>query len=176
MNEKTVQVVSCAVAVAVMILLLSGDMIISQFLPIVPNQEMKEADVEKDYLDSPYPFDVSFMEEVNLTRAVELIQSGDEIFLFSAKASDSNSRYFLSFLLDAGDDITQTIYFLNRANVRPSTEGYDEFVSYSEEIRKRFLTVPYLMAFRDGKYQGGIIGRQANLEEVIFQFLHQFEQ
>lgn len=40
MDEKVVKVISCSVAVAVMILLLSGDMIISQFIRVNPNQDM----------------------------------------------------------------------------------------------------------------------------------------
>ena len=48
MNEQSLQVLACAVAVAVMILLLSGDMLISQFITVNPNQDYSKEKENKD--------------------------------------------------------------------------------------------------------------------------------
>jgi len=47
MDKKTVQILACSLAVGVMILLLSGDMIISQIIKVNPNQDYQVEEENK---------------------------------------------------------------------------------------------------------------------------------
>ena len=72
-----------------------------------------------------------------------------------------------------GDLKLDNVYYLNQSLIKSSTEGYEKFVSYHEQLQDKFGTTPYFMVFQDGKYQVGRIGVTSyeELEELITKYL-----
>lgn len=187
--ERSLQVLACAIAVGVMILLLSGDIFMSKILRVNPNQDYpydKENtdDTSFNNLDSndkseeknDNAYDVSFMKEVNLTDLDQIIQNEEKVFVFSGRSTCPPCRMFVPILQKVVKDLDlKHVYYLNQSNIKSTTEGYSKFVSYSLEIQENFGTTPYFMIFQNADYKEGVIGFSANdletlLKEVVLKY------
>lgn len=169
-NEKSLQVLSCALAVAVMLLLLFGDMIISRFIPLNPNQnsvkEEKEDETVTKVLESN-DYDVSFMNEVSLNRALSDIQTGNLVFLFSGRSTCGPCRSFVPVLKEVYQDLNITSgLYLDRNSITSGTEGYDMFVSQSEILQSNFGSTPLFLLFKNGTFQDYILGMRGDSSEL----------
>lgn len=180
LDEKALRVLSCSVAVAVMILLLSGDMIISKFIRVNPNQEVmneekddasnvdddfkehiKEPPVQKDILDEPIDpiYDTSFLQKIDLSSLMTKIQNKEVIFLFSGRSTCGHCIDFLPILKDVFKILNvQTGFYIDRNSVLESDEVYDTFLKLSPVIENNFIGTPFFMIFKDGQFQDYIMG------------------
>lgn len=206
--EKTVQVLSCAMAVAVMILLMSGDIFMSKILHVNPNQDYPYDEKSKDnnfnddkilndtdsssnknndengenITEPPVvstesnedDYDVSFLKEINLVDLDSLIQKESLIFVFSGRSTCPPCRRFVPILQRVVNDLKlDNVYYLNQSLIKSSTEGYEKFVSYHEQLQDKFGTTPYFMVFQNGAYQVGRIGvaPYEEIKELVTKYL-----
>lgn len=182
--EKSLQVLSCAMAVAVMILLLSGDIFMSKILRVNPNQEYpydekndnsssKEDENSQDIKinSSNSSYDVSFMKQVSLVDLDEIIQQGGIIYVFSGRSTCPPCRKFVPVLEKVVKDLQlSNVYYLDQSTIKKTADGYQKFVDYSEELQKEFGTTPYFMIFNNKSYQEGLIGMsetEESLEKIL---------
>jgi len=169
-SDKTLTVLSCSIAVAVMILLLSGDMIISKFIQVHPNQNVleenqeKKQDVLEDEHDDTHPvisdssYDVSFLKQTDLKDILNHIQNNETVFLFSGRSTCGPCRLFLPVLKEVFQEFeTISGYYLNRNEVVESNEYY-EFIHLSNILEEKFGSTPFFMIFQNGELKDYIIG------------------
>lgn len=188
MPEKSLQVISCAMAVVVMILLMSGDMIMSKILRVNPNQNYpyeeqdessKEEKKEEDsstIQNVDLEYDVSFMKPTNLIELQEYIQKGELIYVFSGRRTCAPCRRFVPILKKVVEDLGITnIYYLNQSEINNMTDGYQNFQAYSNELQEKFGTTPYFMIFKDQKYLEGQIGMMKT-DELLEDYLKELFQ
>ncbi|MCI8575492.1 MAG: thioredoxin family protein [Bacilli bacterium] len=193
MPEKSIQVISCALAVVVMILLMSGDMIMSKILRVNPNQDYpydtnhsaneKEDNVPSNKEDESSSvditidtdYDVSFMKSTNLMELQKLIQTGETIYVFSGRSTCPPCRRFVPILKKVVKEYQlENVYYLNQSLISETTEGYDTFIAYSTQLQEKFGTTPYFMVFKNQKYQTGQIGMLK--EETLENYLRELFQ
>lgn len=182
--EKSLQVISCALAVVVMILLMSGDMIMSKILRVNPNQDYPY-DVNKGSdekvnssvdIDVSLNYDVSFMKETNLVELRNLILTGNTIYVFSGRSTCPPCKKFVPVLKNVTQELQLTnVYYLNQSEIDEKTEGYQEFTKFSPLLQEEFGTTPFLMVFKDQKYQEGQIGTMGT-DEVFTKYLKEIFQ
>lgn len=174
MNEQSLQVLACAVAVAVMILLLSGDMLISQFITVNPNQdyskEKENKDSSKDLDSIENNYDTSFLKEVSLEEIVEKIKEDSLVVVFSGKSTLSSCQRFLTVLTSSLKELNyDTALYLEQGKIDTNTNGYEEFLSISPTLEQEFLNPPLLMFFKNGVLVDYISGmtNENTLQEMI---------
>lgn len=179
LDEKSLTVLSCALAVAVMILLLSGDMIITQFIRVNPNQEYPELQEKKEEKPQEEPvnninneekdnnYDVSFLNQTTIEKAIEKINSGDRVIIFSGRSTCPPCQSFVPILKETFEElnITNALYF-DRNTIDEKTSGYTEFLKYSDILEEEFDSTPFLMIFQDGKWKDYIIGMAPSKEAL----------
>jgi predicted bacteriocin transport accessory protein len=182
--EKSLQVISCALAVVVMILLMSGDMIMSKILRVNPNQDYpydinKGSDEKVNSsvdIDVSLNYDVSFMKETNLVELRNLILTGNTIYVFSGRSTCPPCKKFVPVLKNVTQELQLTnVYYLNQSEIDEKTEGYQEFTKFSPLLQEEFGTTPFLMVFKDQKYQEGQIGTMGT-DEVFTKYLKEIFQ
>lgn len=168
----------CALAVLVLCLLLSGDMIVSHFIPVHPNDNyVKEKEFEKREEEgnpSDNNYDVSYMESISLLSLLEKIEQKDTIFIFSGKSKSPPCQKFSSVLKEVKEQIEIKIYYLDQNEISEHTDGYELFLTYSSSLQDLFRVTPYFMVFQNGKYQGEVIGMRDNLKEELVYFVSQY--
>lgn len=153
-DEKSLQTLSCAIAVAGMILLLSGDFLISRFIRINPNQiyiEPKETAISN--------YDISFLNPVSLTEASAKIKEGGRVIIFSGRSTCNPCQNFIPILKETLNElnITDALY-LERNTILEQSEEYNEFIKYSPILKEEFSSTPFLMIFQNGKWDDYILG------------------
>jgi len=192
LDEKSLQVLSCSLAVAVLLLLLSGDMIISQFLRVNPNQdypleekqeesnsgtEVFENDSHKE--EPSVSYDVSYMKESSISEILQKIASKETVFLFSGRSTCPPCRAFVPVLKKVSEKWQlDNLYYLDRSKIHSETEGYQEFLAYSHELQTSFTSTPYFMIFQNGVYQESVIGMYETneaLETVLNTLIQKYQ-
>lgn len=177
-DEKTVRVLACAVAVAVMILLLSGDMFLSRLIHVNPNQEYKENDrdnkqsdvkqeeskqtVQSNIDNTANPnvdYDVTFMNQISLKETYDKIMNQETVLVLSGRSTCGPCKRFVPVLKSVYSElhIKDGIY-LDRNSIKSNTEGYQEFLDLSDTISENFGGTPFFMIFQDGKLKDYILG------------------
>lgn len=188
MSKETIEVISCAIAVVTILLLLSGDMIMSKILRVNPNQDYPYEEnnssntpsdpevLDKPEIDSSY--DVSFMTKTNLVELNSLIQEGKTLFVFSGRSTCPPCKRFVPTLKKVATQLQkQNIYYLDQSEINPDSEGVDEFIMYSETLQSKFGTTPYFMVFKDKLYvteQIGTMETEEKLENYLNTILSEY--
>lgn len=168
MNEQTLKVLAYSVAIAVMIVLLTGDMIVSGLMHVNSSQEeseQREADKKpKEEESTPSvssngDYDIQFMSQISLQETYEKIINKETIFVLSGRSTCGPCKQFVPILKDVYSElkITDGIY-LNQNLINSDTEGYQEFVSLSNTISENFGGTPFFMIFQDGELVDSILG------------------
>lgn len=142
MNEKTVRVLSCAVAVGVMILLLSGDMIISQFIPYNPNQE--------------YPYEEArnknfSWEKISIKDALQKIETNFSVYLVFEEDEKSIQDAIFSFMQEKSLDYASFSCILT-GEIDVQSAEYATLLNYSDEIAKHYTNVPFVLSFENHQF------------------------
>lgn len=166
LDEKSLRVLSCALAVGVMILLMSGDMIITKFIKVKPNQLPKDEIVEPGPSDDTSvnetpkdEFDVSFYQQVSLDVLVEKIEKGETVVYFSGRFTCPPCHSFLPILTEVlKENNMTTAYYIDRSTIKANMPAYEKLVQMDSFISENFGGTPLLLLFHDGKYQNGLSG------------------
>lgn len=150
-HQKTT-ILSCLLAVSILVFLFLGDFIILHFLPVSPNQTLPlEEDVRDEVLDEEVPsisvdplYDTSFMKNESLDSILARIKRGETVFLFSGRSTCSPCRKFLPILREAYDEKpVESLFYLDRSFIDEYTEGYYEFLNLSDTLQENFSSTPF---------------------------------
>lgn len=174
MNEQTLKVLAYSVAIAVMIVLLAGDMIVSGLMHGNSNQEgveqrevdtkLKE-DASIPSVSSGGDYDIQFMNQISLQETYEKIVNKETVFVLSGRSTCGPCKQFVPILKGVYSElnITDGIYF-DQNLINSETTGYQEFISLSNTISENFGGTPFFMIFQDGKLVDSILGMNPTID------------
>lgn len=172
MNEKSVQVLGCALAVAILIVLMSGDMIITKFLKVKPNQEYPK--VNQPEIPLPEEDLKEYLLKTDLKTVMEKIEANEKVLVISANEECSPCQKFVPVLKSVVNEKKIKTYYLERKEV-VRDDNYEKLIQMDPFIELSFGTTPFLMLFQDGSYKNGISGMMQDeetlknaLNELIF--------
>lgn len=160
MDEKAVEVIACAVTVGVMILLLSGDMIISHFIKINPNDNVsikKEKNEEKNRQE--------FLTMISFDEAITKILEEENVYFFFGREKSKDCQTFLAVLKEF--PFQDHLYYIDQDSIRFEDESYNQFVSYSDDIRLGIGSTPFFVSFQNHTYHASILGMREDLKSSI---------
>lgn len=179
LNEEQLKILSCALAVGVMILLLSGDYIITKFIKTEPNNNYvlnkKEDEQQKEETESTLNqnnnYDVSFLTPITIEEALTKIKAKERVIIFSGRSTCGPCQMFVPVLKKALEELSITdVYYFDRNKINNQTPGYEEFIKYNSILQERFGSTPFLMMFNNGSWQDYILGmmpEEETLKETI---------
>ena len=158
MNEKSLQVLSCALAVVILIILMSGDMIITRFIKVKPNQDYpasklpqdKPTDLEQNEQDSVYV-------SIDLSTLLSKIEAKEEVIVLSGRDGCGACQRFKPVLESVLKEQNRKAYYLDR-NENMKTDEYQKLIALDPFIELSFSSTPFLMLFQNGSYKNGICG------------------
>lgn len=169
-DEKTKEIIYCILFLLLLIVLFLGDIIVLHFIDKAPNPNntvFGGGEKEDKYT-------INFMIEQELTDLIVKLEKKEDFILFSSRESCEVCKKMLSPLEETLKKYSLKGYFINLDLVKENTTEYQKFIKISNVIRENFSYTPYLMFFKEGKLQDGIIGKISieDLEQYMLKYIN----
>lgn len=164
--------VACFFAVFGLLLLLCGDILVSSFLPVQPNDNYSK---EKELSIDEISYDISFLEKISFSDFVNKMEKKEDFFVLLISDFCSSCEEFSSVLKEVIDNYPiSSIYYLNLDEVSKNTSLYETFFNYFNLSMNELESVPYFFFFQNGMNQKEWIGMNEEFQEELLYFFQNY--
>lgn len=163
LDEKTREVIYCVLVVVVIVLVAFGDRIVLRFIKSSPNPNDRVFGGE-----TKEPYSISFLEQLTLDEVLERLERQETFLLLSSKDDCYTCEKYLPILEVGIERINTPVYYIDRDLYDEGSEAWDEFISLDERITQNFMYTPYLMYFKEGKFEAELVGKKD--QDLLEQF------
>ncbi len=149
-------IIYCVILSISLILILSGDQIMLNFLNKKDNNNTRAFGYE---YNSEYNID-SFT-KVTIDDLIRMNNSKED-FLFLLSSNDCGiCNEFISILKEEASSSNKKIYYMSLNDLNKEDKLYKDLIKIDSRLEKHLNYVPYLTHFKDGKLESELIGKSS---------------
>ena len=108
------------------------------------------------------------MEQLTLDEVLEKLERQETFLLLSSKDDCYTCEKYLPILEVGIEGINTPAYYIDRDLYDDGSEAWNEFISLDDRIVQNFMYTPYLMYFKEGKFEAELVGKKD--QDLLEQF------